>query len=63
VTVMAAPPRPAEALATRESDCPLCPHPIHKGDPIKPTTLALGWAHTGCANDFFEVYPPEEKAA
>jgi hypothetical protein len=35
----------------------LCPVPIEVGDPIRRTTLALGWAHTGCAQDYFEVYP------
>jgi hypothetical protein len=51
-------PRPAEALARRGSDCPLCPRPIEKGDPIKKLSDALGWGHAECADDYFEVYPP-----
>lgn len=54
---VALPTRPAEALAKREGTCPLCSAPIHCGDAIRSTTPALGWAHTGCAQDYFEVYP------
>jgi hypothetical protein len=59
VTV-AAPPRPTEALANRESRCPLCSAPIHRGDPIRPVTKALGWAHTDCSVEYFEVYPEHD---
>jgi hypothetical protein len=57
VVSVAVPTRPAEKLASRREPCPLCPHAIEKGDPIRPTTAALGWAHTECAEDYFDVYP------
>ncbi|HET7588568.1 MAG TPA: hypothetical protein VFK14_00060 [Solirubrobacterales bacterium] len=60
MSAVAAPPRQPEKLASHASDCPLCPAPIDKGDPIKLTMVSLGWAHTECANDYFEVYPPDE---
>ena len=63
MSAVEAPPRPAEKLASRASDCPLCLVRIEKGDPIKPTIPALGWAHSECADDYFEVYPPEAEAA
>lgn len=46
-----------EKLASRREPCPLCPDMIESGDPIKPTTPALGWTHASCAEDYFETYP------
>lgn len=60
---VAAPARTAEALAHRPSDCPLCPNPIQKGDPIRLTTAALGWAHASCAEDYFDVYPENDNTS
>lgn len=57
---VAAPTRQAEALAKRPGDCPLCPMPIEAGDPIRPVTTALGWAHSSCADDYFDVYPEHD---
>jgi hypothetical protein len=63
VSPVTAPARPIETLAHRESGCPLCLDPIHRGDPIRPTTKALGWVHTRCAKEFFEVYPEKAEEA
>lgn len=54
-------PRVPEALAKRRSDCPLCPHKVEKGDPIKRPSLALDWMHADCAADYLEVYTDDEE--
>jgi hypothetical protein len=63
MTAVAERTRTPEKLASRQSPCPLCPDLIEKGDPIKLTTPALGWAHAGCADDYFEVYPQDEETS
>jgi len=57
---VAAPTRPAEAIAQHESDCPLCIRRIQPGEVIRKPVVSLDWMHVGCAEDYAEVYSDDE---